>query len=242
MIGSEISSETPPSSPRGALRVGVDESSAPPLCFGPPGTAEFRGFEPDLLGAIAGKLGLTLRCAVVGWSDALVQLQQGQLDMLCRAVTITPERRRLVDFSDPYLETELTLVVRRDSPIRDPGDLIGLSVGLRRATVAEEFVRKNCPAATVRTFEMHAEPYRALADRAVDAVVDHAQLATYFARAEVGLRVSGALEGTKLRCGMVLAPGNEPLRRSVNQALAQLQANGTLEGLRRRWFTEGEAV
>lgn len=240
MIDSERRSETLPTSPRGVLRVGVDESPVPPLCFGPPGTAEFRGFEPDLLDAIAGRIGLALRCEVVGWSDALVQLQHGRLDMLCRAVTITPERRHLADFSDPYLETELTLVVRRDSPIRDPGDLIGLSVGLRRATVAEEFVRETCPAATVRTYEMHAEPYRALADRAVDAVVDHTQIATYFARAEVGLRVSGALEGTELECGMVFAPGNDPLRRSVNRALAQLRADGTWEGLRRRWLSEAE--
>lgn len=238
----DVTASAKPAASRGSvLRVGVDQSPAPPLCFGLPGTAQFRGFEPDLLEAIAGKLGLALRCEVAGWSDALVRLQNGRLDMLCRAVTITPERRRLVEFSDPYLETKLTLVVRRDSPIRDPGDLIGLSVGLRRATVAEEFVRKNCPAATVRTFEMHAEPYRALADRAVDAVVDHAQIATYFARAEVGLRVSGALEGTELRCGMVLAPGNELLRRSVNRALAELQADGTLEGLRRRWLSEAEA-
>jgi polar amino acid transport system substrate-binding protein len=223
------------------LSVGVDESPAPPLCFGPPGTAEFRGFEPDLLEAIAGKLGLALRCQSVGWDQALAQLGNGRLDMLCRAVTITPERRRLVDFSDPYLETVLTLVVRRDSPIEGPGDLIGLSVGLRRATVAEEFVRKNCPAATVRTFERHGEPYRALADRAVDAVVDHAQIATYFARAEVGLRVSGTLAGTELRCGMLFARGNDPLRRAVNRALAELQADGTWKGFRRRWLSEGEA-
>jgi ABC-type amino acid transport substrate-binding protein len=234
-------SAEPAGSPGGVLRVGVDESPAPPLCFGPPGTAEFRGFEPDLLEAIAGKLGSALRCEVVGWSDALVQLQNGQLDMLCRAVTITPERLRLVDFSDPYLETELTLVVRRDSPIRGPGDLIGLSVGLRRATVAEEFVRRNCPAATVRTFDGHAEPYRALADRAVDAVVDHTQIATYCARAEVGLRVSGPLEGTELRCGLVFATGNDTLRRAVNRALAQLRADGTWEGLRQRWLSEAEA-
>jgi ABC-type amino acid transport substrate-binding protein len=192
----------------------------------------------DLLEAIAGKLGLALRCESAGWSTALAQLQDGRLDMLCRAVTITPERRRVVDFSDPYLETELTLVVRRDSPIQGPGDLIGLSVGVRRATVAEEFVRKNCPAATVRTFDGHAEPYRALADRAIDAVVDHTQIAAYFARAEVGLRVSGVLEGTDLRCGMVFAPGNEPLRRAVNRALAQLHADGTWERCRRRWLED----
>jgi polar amino acid transport system substrate-binding protein len=227
-----------PEASAGVLSVGVDESPPPPLCFGPPGTPEFRGFEVDLLEAIAGKLGLTLRCESTGWSEGLAQLQDGRLDMLCRAVTITAERQRLVDFSDPYLETELTLVVRRDSPIQGPGDLIGLGVGLRRATMAEEFVRKNCPAATVRTFDRHTEPYRALADRAVDAVVDHTQIATYFARAEVGIRVAGTLEGTELKCGMVFASGNDSLRRAVNRALAELHTEGTRAVFRRRWLSE----
>ena len=223
---------------RRVLSVGVDELPPPPLCFGPPGTPEFRGFEVDLLEAIAGKLGLALRCESAGWSEALAQLQEGRLDMLCRAVTITPERRRLVEFSDPYLETELTLVVRLDSPIRGPGDLIGLGVGVRRATVAEEFVRRNSPAALVRTFDGHAEPFRALADRAVDAVVDHTEIATFFARTEVGRRVSEALDGTDLQCGMVFAPGNEGMRHAVNQALAELKAEGIWEGFCRRWLSD----
>lgn len=223
------------------LSVGVDQWPAPPLCFGSPGTAGFRGFEVDLLKAIAGKLALSLRCESVAWTEALDQLQHGRLDMLCRAVTITPQRSHFVDFSDPYIETELTLVVRRDSSMRGPGDLIGPGVAVRRATVAEEFVRTNSPAATVCTFDGHAELYRALADRAVDAVVDHTQMARYFARADPGLRVSGTLEGTGLRCGMVFARGNDALRHTINQALAELLTDGTREAFRRLWFLESEA-
>lgn len=223
----------------GALRVGVDDSPAPPLCFGPPGTSEFRGFEVDLLVAIADKLGLALHCESAGWDDALTQLQASRLDILCRAVAITAARRRLVDFSDPYLETDLSLVVRRDSKIHGPGDLIGLLVGVRRATTAEEFVRTHCPAAILRTFDSHGEPHRALGDRAVDAVVVHTPIANYFARTEPGLRVSGGLEGTALRCGLVLAPGNDTLRHGINRVLAELRVDGTSELWHRRWFAEG---
>lgn len=225
----------------GVLRVGVDQWPAPPMCFGLPGTAAFRGFEVDLLKALAGKLGLALGCESIDWTASLAQLQDGRLDMLCRAVTITPQRSRFVEFSDPYIETELTLVVRRDSSIRGPGDLIGLGVAVRRATVAEEFVRTNSPAATVCTFDGHAELYRALADRAVDAVVDHTQIARYFVRADAGLRMSGPLEGTRLRCGMVFASGNDALRLAVNRALAELQAEGASEAFHRLWFSESKA-
>jgi polar amino acid transport system substrate-binding protein len=193
----------------------------------------------DLLMGIVGRLGVALRCEPAGWDTALAQLQAGRLDMLCRAVTITPERRRLVDFSDPYLETELSLVIRRGSPIQGPGDLIGLVVGVRRATTAEEFVRAHAPAAILRTFDGHAEAHRALSEREVDAVVDHTPIARHFASEAPGLRVSGALEGTGLQCGMVLASGHATLRRDINRALAELRSDGTWERHHRRWFAEG---
>jgi len=87
------------------LRVGVDESTAPPLCCEVPGTPDFRGFEVDLLESIAGRLGLCLHSESLGWEPALERLLDARLDMLCRAVTITSERSRVVGFSDPYLET-----------------------------------------------------------------------------------------------------------------------------------------
>jgi polar amino acid transport system substrate-binding protein len=223
----------------GILRVGVDDSPSPPLCFGPPGTPEWRGFEVDLLGAIAGKLGVSLRCESAGWDTALAQLQTGRLDLLCRAVAITPERRRLVEFSDPYLETELSLVARRGSPIQGPGDLIGVVVGVRRATTAEEFVRTHAPAAILRTFDGHAEAYRALSEREVDAVVDHTPIVRHFVSLAPTLRVSGTLEGTGLQCGMVLASSHATLRSDINRALAALRSDGTWERHHRRWFAEG---
>lgn len=223
----------------GVLRVGVDTAPAPPLCFGPIDSPEFCGFEVDLLEAIAAKLGSVLRCEHIEWSAALAGLQDSRLDMLCRAVTITPGRAGLVSFSDPYLETALALVLRSDSPTQSLDDLIGVRVGVRRATVAEEIVRTKCPAATIHTFEAQPEPYRALTERTVDAIVDHAVMAGYRVRVEPGLRLTGPLEGTVLHYGMVFANGNAARRREVNQALAELRADGTWQGIAVRWLGEG---
>ena len=219
------------------MRVGTDESPPPPLCFGLPGTPDFSGFEVDLLFSIGAKLGLTLRCQSVPWLVALEDLQHGRLDMLCRAVSITPERRRLVEFSDPYLETALALVVRLGSAIQGPDDLIGIRVGVRRGTIAEQFLRTQCPAASVVTFDAQAEAYRALAEGNAGAVVDHHPIAAYFAQAVPGIMVARVLEGTNLHYGFVFAPGNQSLLRSVNLALATLRSEGTWDRLRRRWLS-----
>ena len=201
-----------------------------------PGTPDFRGFEVDLLTSIAGRLGLRPQCESAGWETALERLLDGHLDVLCRAVTITPERRRVVSFSDPYLETALVLVLRRDSSIQGTGDLIGLNVGVRRATSAEEFVRRSCPATTVCTFDDHTESYKALDSGSVAAVVDHETIATHFLQSAEGLKAVPALEGTLLRYGMVIAPTNERLRQAVNRALTELRSDGTWERHHGRWF------
>lgn len=219
------------------LRVGVDESPAPPLCFGIPGTAEFRGFEVDLLTSIASRLGSSLQCESMGWETALERLFTDGLDMLCRGVTITPERSRLVSFSDPYLETGLVLALRRDSSIQGASDLIGLKVGLRRATVAEEFVRRGCPGATACTFDSHAESFLALSNGKVSAVVDHETIATHFVQSDNRLKVT-AIEGTRLLYGMVFGPANDSMRRAVNNALAQLRSDGTWQNLSDRWLAK----
>ncbi len=224
---------------RSILTVGVDESPSPPLCFGLPDSPDFRGFEVDLLRVIASKLGVTLRCNSALWSVAFGKLQSSRLDMICTAVTITPQRRQLVDFSEPYFETDLALIVRRDSPIQYVQDLSGRTVGVRIATVAEEFVRGHCQAGAVRTFDLNVDTYQALCNRQVDAVIDDRPIGKFFSHSVEGLSVAPPLAGTGFQYGMVFAKGNDPLRRAVNRALADLRADGTWQRLYHRWFDEG---
>ncbi len=207
------------------------------MCFGHPGTPEFRGFEVDLLAALASRLGSEFHYDSVGWDAALQRLQDGSLNMLCRGVTITHERQRVVSFSQPYFQTTLALVIAGNSHIHDASDLIGLKVGVRRATTAEEFLRLRCPAAAPVTFDGHAEAYRALTEGAVSAVVDHHPIATHFARSAATLRVTTELDGRILRYGMVFSRANERLRQAVNAVLSGLEVDGTVEQCRRRWLS-----
>jgi ABC-type amino acid transport substrate-binding protein len=96
----------------GELLVGVDEAPPAPLNFGTPAGRDFRGFEVDLIEAIAGRLGLRAAYRSARWSDILADLAARRLDAVCGAATVTDDRRRAVEFSDPYLDVLLALVVR----------------------------------------------------------------------------------------------------------------------------------
>jgi polar amino acid transport system substrate-binding protein len=177
----------------GTILFGVDEAPPAPLNFGLPGGHDFRGFEVDLMDAVALRLGLAARFRSARWSRILEELKEHQLDVLCAAATVTPERARAVAFSRPYLEVTLVLVVRASEPASDLRQLTGRKVGVRFATEAERYLRTQVPLAQVHTFHFNTEQYAALASGMVDVVIDDAPIAGHFARITPGVTVVASL-------------------------------------------------
>jgi ABC-type amino acid transport substrate-binding protein len=111
----------------GVLRVGMD-AGVPP--FAMPGNGDLQGFDPDLARDLAVRLGLTV--AIVNTpSDALYDaLLTGKVDALIAALPVTPEFRRDVTYSAPYIEMGERAIVRAGSDIRAPADLAHQRVGV----------------------------------------------------------------------------------------------------------------
>jgi ABC-type amino acid transport substrate-binding protein len=216
------------------ITVGIDASPPPPFHMGQPG----EGFEVDLLRAIAARVGFTVTYKSALWSEILTQLLERKLDMICTAATITEDRRATVDFSRPYFEFELAVVVGTNPAIQSVRDLAGHVVGVRRATIAEEFVQRHGEAKSLRVFDMNAHAYGALQSGELDAVVDDEPIAHAFGKLLGELKVIGTIEGTKMQYGMVFAKGNNQLRTAVDRALGQLEQDGTYAALYRKWFGE----
>jgi glutamine transport system substrate-binding protein len=223
---------------RRRLVVGVDEAPPAPMNFGLPGSPEFRGFEVDLTNAIANQLAIDVeyRCAL--WRVLLTQLSDGDVDIVCSAATITPARREVVEFSDPYLDTQLAIVMGADRSIEHLVDLAHLTTGVRISTVAEEFARAQIPADRIRTFDLNTDTYSALTAGEVDVVIDDLPIAAHFART-MGLGRPMPLPGTEAEYGYVFTKGNDHLRQRVNDALRSLREDGTWRTLRDRWWPPG---
>jgi polar amino acid transport system substrate-binding protein len=225
----------------GVLTIGVDESPPPPLNFGLPGSPDFVGFEVDLTRAIAQRLGLGVTCVSELWSRILEDLRRDRLDLICTAATVTPDRSKVVDFGDPYLDTELVIVVKSDGRLPTSADLAGADVGARIATVAEECARARLGRARIRTFDFNTDAYAALETGEVDAGIDDRPIATHFARSRPGLEIARVIEGTGSHYALMFAKGNDGLREAMNRALAELRADGTYERIHGTWFGEEPA-
>ncbi|MGZ5908250.1 MAG: substrate-binding periplasmic protein [Reyranella sp.] len=94
------------------------------------------GFEVDLMAEIARRLALTPVFVDTQWETILQRMQAGQYDAIVGGITITPERRRILAWSTPYMTTTLSLVIdsRRSPQIRGIADLKTASVGVQAAT------------------------------------------------------------------------------------------------------------
>jgi len=221
----------------GVLTVGADASPPPPMQLGDPAGETFEGFEVDLLQAIGGRLGLTVRYRSALWSTILGELEAGMLDVVCTAATVTAERARDFRLGRPYLEIELVAVVPADSLCAVVNDLRGSPIAVRAGTVAETFVREQLDPSQVLLTEFNDEAYAALRNGAASGLVDDSPIATWFVEQEPGLRIAGSVPGTRSSYAMVFRRSNDELASAIDASLEELVADGTLEVLRNRWFS-----
>ena len=134
----------------GILGVGVDTSAPLPL-HSDPNLPDFRGFEVDLMKSVAGRVGISVRYGNALWSKLMDDLLEGRIDMICSAATITEQRKETLDFSRPYLDIKLAIVVKNGSSIKTLADMRDRIVGVRIATSGEDFLRTNAQVKAIST-------------------------------------------------------------------------------------------
>lgn len=217
------------------LRVGIDHAPPFPLQIGDPSSGDFRGYEVDLMAALAEKLSYRIEYRRELWSVIVEELAEDVLDLICSAATVTEERSLQVDFCTPHLQLKLALVARQQPAA--PIDLASARIGVRRGTTAEAYFQAQTqrPEPDMLS-ESNEELYSALARGEIDGVIDDSPIAKFFAISEPELVYAQSYEGTEASYAIAVRKGNLVLRQQINEGLAELERDGTLEKLRLRWF------
>ncbi len=175
---------------------------------------EFEGIDIETAQAIADKLGLELQIDDMDFDAALLSVQQGKADIVMAGVTVTDERKAVMDFSDSYATGIQSIIVPEGSDIASPDDLAGKKIGTQRGTTGYIYCTD---------------------DFGEDAVViDNAPAKEYVA-ANPGLKVletSYAEEDYAI--GMAKGSSLEDV---VNAALEELKADGTLQSIVDKYIT-----
>jgi polar amino acid transport system substrate-binding protein len=219
----------------GQLLVGTD-TPFPPFEIGKP--PDITGFDIEVVNAVAEKLGLAVTYQDTSFDTIFRDTAQGKFDMAVAASTITPERERTVDFSDPYYQANQSLIVARDNTdISTTDDLGGKTVGAQDGTTGEDYANDETPAAQVRGFPEGPDAINALRAGQVDAVIIDQPVAVDAVESLPGGDIKIAQEiVTSELYGVPFAPDSDSLREAVNGALQELKDDGTLSDLYQRYF------
>ena len=196
---------------------------------------DFEGIDIETAQAIADKLGLELQIDDMDFDAALLSVQQGKADIVMAGVTVTDERKAVMDFSDSYATGIQSIIVPEGSDIASPDDLAGKKIGTQRGTTGYIYCSDDFGDDNVVAYDDGLTAVQALNNGQVDAVVIDNAPAQEFIAANPGLKIldtSYAEEDYAI--GMAK---NSPLEDAVNSVLEELKADGTLQAIVDKYIT-----
>ena len=198
-------------------------------------SGEFEGIDIDTAKAIADKLGLELQIDDMDFDAALLSVQQGKADIAMAGVTVTDERKAVMDFSDSYATGIQSIIVPNDSDIASPDDLAGKKIGTQRGTTGYIYCTDDFGEENVIAYDDGLTAVQALNNGQVDAVVIDNAPAKEFVAANPGLKILDAAYAQE-DYAIGVAKGSS-LKDAVNAALEELKADGTLQSIVDKYIT-----
>ena len=198
------------------------------------------GYDLDLISDLQDLLGFEIDGGVqaMDYSALTTSLSESKLDMGAAALCATDERKEVMNFTDVYCDSGQVVMVNQtnDEGIKSVDDLKGKKVGVGLGTNYEEWLRQNVQGVDVRTYDDDPTKYQDLRVGRIDAIlVDRLAALDLVKKTNDTLAVTGEAF-SRQESGVALRKGNEDLLKAVNDAIAEMQKDGTLQALSEKWF------
>jgi glutamine transport system substrate-binding protein len=203
---------------------------------------KYTGFDIELWDAVAKEAGFKYSLRPMDFNGIIPGLQTRNIDVALAGITIRDDRKKVIDFSDPYYESGLAILVGKDNnQIKTAQDLQGKTVAVKIGTATVDYLKANVPSAKLKLFPNIDNAFLELQTGRVDAVVHDTPNLQYFAKTagEGRVKVVGSLKSGDFY-GIAFPKGSE-LVPAVNKALKTLQANGQYDAIYKKWFGEKTA-
>lgn len=216
------------------MRVGF-EGTYPPFNF-LDDKDEFQGFDVDISKEIAKRLDVEVEFIATKWDGLIGGLKADKFDIIIGQMTVTDERKKSVDFTDPYIVTGSVLVTREDTDdITELEDLKGKKVGVGGGTTFEE-VANSVEGADVKLYKTVADYIQDLTNKRLDVIINDQLLISYNIKENnLPIKISSEIV-SKEENGMAINKGNDEFVEKVNQALKDMREDGTYKEIYKEWF------
>ena len=203
------------------------------------------GYDPDLIKLIAKEIGVLVKFIDAQslfnkWRETAVDprlsvLSEDIADVSLYAITINNERKKLVDFSEPYFTDGLSILVKRESGILSLNELKGKKILAPSNTVAYPWTKKNLPQSIIVSEIRNFFPNDLILKGTVDAyIADRVNLLAISSKDNRLVVLPRRLTTDHL--GIAIKKGNTELLGKINSALIKFKENGELKKLEAKWF------
>ncbi|HET8567116.1 MAG TPA: basic amino acid ABC transporter substrate-binding protein [Solirubrobacterales bacterium] len=214
------------------LTVGSD-IPYPPFEQGKPGN--YTGFDIELIEAIGEKIGRKPEVQDTSFETIFRDVAQGKFDAVISAATITEEREKVVDFSNPYYLSEQAVLVTEGSSIKSLEDLEGKTVAVQQGTTGQELAKEELGGSEIRPYPEGPDAVNALKAGTVEGVVIDAPVAQNAVEKSGGVEIAEKVP-TEEEYGIAVAQGNTELLEEINKGLEEVMSDGTYKKIYEKWF------
>lgn len=197
---------------------------------------EVDGFDVDIAKAVAGKLGKELVIEDMEFGGLTQALNSKRIDMAIAGMTITEERKKEVNFSEPYYNAGQTVVVLEDeTKIKGVDDLEGKIIAVQLGTTGDMEAHDRFPKENIRQYNKINEGFLDLANRRVDAIIIDVPVADRYIEIKGGCKTVGGVFTEEL-FGIAVNKDNTELLEEINKVLMELKESGQYGELINKWF------
>lgn len=203
---------------------------------------EYIGIDIDLLNAIAEDQEFKVDLKPLGFDSAIQAVQSSQVDGMIAGMSITDERKKSFDFSEPYFDSGLQMAVKKgNTDIKNYEDLKGKTVAAKVGTESATFLEKNQEkyGYTIKNFDDATGLYQALENGEADAIFDDYPVLGYAITNGQKLQLVGKKE-TGSSYGFAVKKGqNKELLEKFNAGLKELKTSGKYDEIVSKYISTG---
>ena len=193
---------------------------------------EIAGFDAEIIKEAAKRMGIEYKWLNTNFDGLIPALQTKKVDIVIAGMSVTPEREKAVNFSVPYLTSNVAIVTNSKNPIKDMNDLSGKSYGVELGTTKENSARKIAGAEVV-PFSSTTGALVALKSGKVDGMVLDESVSSKYIEKNPELVLVGVMEGEPKAAAF--NKDDKELMENFSKVLEEMITDGTVAELREKY-------
>ncbi len=198
---------------------------------------EIVGIDIEIMNAVCEKIGMTLEPQDMSFDSVIGAVQTGKTDIAMSGITITEDRKNMVNFTIPYTSTAQSIIVVKGGEITKKADLEGKKIGVQINTTGDTQVTEEYGDDFVDRYQNGALAVESLKNGKVDCVVIDGEVAKALASTNDNLEIISDAYSIE-EYAIALAKDNTELLEKIDGALEELLADGTIDKIMDKYIEE----